>query len=251
MGFRPMLYDPMYLGRDQTPTVRDVVEFFDKVNAGQSEKPRNLAMHLSETERAAFLALHTAAATETQMILQREMILTLVTRQLMQEERFSEERAQVITQYAVSKYGIPVNDAHVPPCDFVLRAGSELHFTILKEMYVTSMQLHQEDFEALFTSNGCIHDPDLVFARMKDPRFRVSDEQRAQHFTDNRDTAFNLMMSFGGYMVEQEAINPKVKMMAMATIYRVLQGVFDPEALKQADARTEMDDKVKKIAAKR
>jgi len=251
MGFRPMLYDPMYLGRDQTPTVKDVVEFFDKVNAGQSEKPRNLAVHLSEAERVAFLSLYASAVGETPAILQREMILTLVTRQLMQEERFSEERAQIISQYGASKYGIAENDAQVPPYDFILRTASELHFKLLQEMYITSMELHQEDFSALFSSNGCIHDPDLVFARMQDPTFRVSDEQRAEHFSKNRDTAFNLMMSFGGYLVEQEAINPKVKMMAMATMYRVLQGVFDPEKLKQADVQTDLDDKVKKIGAKR
>lgn len=251
MGYRPMMYDPTLVGKDETPTVKDVVEFFDKVNAGQAEQPRNLAGYLSETEIAAFHSLFASSPNLTRRLLVREKILTLVSRQLMKEERFSEERARAFAELGAVKYPVPHINRDTQVIEFILHNAANLHFKVLTDMYVTSMELHQEDFSALFSSNGCIHDPDLVFARMQDPDFRVTDEQRAEHFSHNRDTAFNLMMSFGGYMVESEAINPKVKMMAMATVYRVLQGVFDPETLRQVDAQTELTDKVKKIAARR
>jgi glutamate synthase domain-containing protein 1 len=89
--------------------------------------------------------------------------------------------------------------------------------------------MNQWDFERLFAERSCVHDSDLVYELAKDPSFRPTDDQRKQHFVDNREMSFGIMMSFAGFMVYEQTTNPDMRVISMATAYNVLKGVFNPE----------------------
>ena len=270
-------FNPFLVGREATPDVEATIRFFDSLHVGQQEKPRDLSRFFTVAEAKAFDAVYEETNDDrTRELLIRRTVHTLIVQQVIYEERISEGDAIALTDWALEKFGVPPDlglanlevkaDPNAepekesgggtetvtstakfrPPCARVLAVAADIHFRLLFKMYCASVELHIADFKSLFPAKGCVHDIRLVMKKLRDPSYQATEEEREEHFRDNREAAFNTMMSFGGWKVAEEALNPKAGMMQTATIYRVLQGKFDPESMKVNEG-LEPDGKVKSL----
>ena len=258
MSLSALQYNPMHLRVGRYQTVEEVVTLTDLQAGGMEvEKRKNLSDLLTTTEINIFTQMYDSSADKT--IVVKAKVCELVTRKLARDESFPMERADAWVQLGLSRdyyrtfaqlaedYLDP-NDLPSPqgttpsPISEVLETASHFHFALYRFIYTTGMKLNQWDFERLFAERSCVHDCDLVYELAKDPSFRPSDEQRKQHFLDNREMSFGIMMSFAGFMVYEQTTNPDMRVISMATAYNVLKGVFNPEP-GAAPAPTKADSK--------
>lgn len=241
----PEQFNPMLVGKivnDEKQSVRDVVKFYDNSSAGCEERPRDFRKLVTTTELEKFEAFHSQLDGQSKIDFIESQVLELVKRQLMVEEHFEAEFADQLAEHTADKYGIQLVQCETL-AETLLKTASELHFKLFYDMYVTSMELLIDDFEDILPNRGCLYDPEMMFERMKNPEFRPTKEQREAHYLKDREQTFGMMMSFGGYKVKEVAVNPKVEVMMTTTMYRIFQGKFDPETLKNAN-KAMTDEKV-------
>jgi hypothetical protein len=235
----------MHLRVGRYQTVEEVVTLTDLQAGGMEvEKRKNLADLLTTPEIKTFEQMYNSSIDKS--IVVKAKVCELVARKLAHDESFSMERAEEWVQLGLSQdyyrtlaqlaeNHIDPNDLPLPietapsPISEVLETASHFHFALYRFIYSTAMKLNQLDFERLFAERSCVHDSNLVYELAKDPSFRPSDEQRKQHFLDNREMSFGIMMSFAGFMVYEQTTNPDMRVISMATAYNVLKGVFNPD----------------------
>jgi hypothetical protein len=245
MSLSALQYNPMHLRVGRYQTVEEVVTLTDLQAGGMDvEKRKNLADLLTASEIKTFEQMYDSSIDKT--IVVKAKVCELVTRKLARDESFSMERAEewvhlglcrdyYRTFAQLSENFLDPNDFSLPietapsPISEVLETASHFHFALYRFIYTTAMKLNQWDFERLFAERSCVHDGDLVYELAKDALFRPTDDQRKQHFVDNREMSFGIMMSFAGFMVYEQTTNPDMRVISMATAYNVLKGVFNPE----------------------
>jgi hypothetical protein len=259
MSLSALQYNPMHLRVGRYQTVEEVVTLTDLQAGGMEvEKRKNLADLLTASEIKTFEQMYDSSSDKS--IVVKAKVHELVARKLARDESFSMERAEEWVQLGLNRdyyrtfaqlaeeYLDP-NDLHSQqgttqsPISEVLETASHFHFALYRFIYTTAMKLNQLDFERLFAERSCVHDGDLVYELAKDASFRPTDDQRKQHFVDNREMSFGIMMSFAGFMVYEQTTNPDMRVISMATAYNVLKGVFNPEpgastAPTKADCKT-------------
>lgn len=245
MSLSALQYNPMHLRVGRYQTVEEVVTLTDLQAGGMDvEKRKNLSDLLTTSEIKTFEQMYDSSIDKT--IVVKAKVCELVARKLSRDESFSMERAaewvrlglnrdyyrtfaQIAEDY-LDPNALPLPIETAPSAIFeVLEIASHFHFALYRFIYTTSMRLNQWDFERLFAEKSCVHDSDLVYELAKDPSFRPTDDQRKQHFVDNREMSFGIMMSFAGFMVYEQTTNPDMRVISMATAYNVLKGVFNPE----------------------
>ncbi|MEI7817411.1 MAG: hypothetical protein WCI45_09500 [Desulfuromonadales bacterium] len=258
MSLSALQYNPMHLRVGRYQTVEEVVTLTDLQAGGMDvEKRKHLSDLLTTSEINTFEQMYDSSIDKT--IVVKAKVCELVTRKLARDESFSMERAEEWVRLALNRdyyrtfaqlaedYLDP-NDLPSPqgttpsPISEVLEIASHFHFALYRFIYITAMKLNQWDFERLFAERSCVHDGDLVYELAKDPSFRPTDDQRKQHFQDNREMSFGIMMSFAGFMVYEQTTNPDMRVISMATAYNILKGVFNPEP-GAAPAPTKADGK--------
>ena len=245
MSLSALQYNPMHLRIGRYQTVEEVVTLTDLQAGGMEvEKRKNLADLLTASEIKTFEQMYDSSSDKS--IVVKAKVHELVARKLARDESFSMERAEEWVQLGLSRdyyrtfaqlaedsldpNNLPSATGITPsPISEVLETASHFHFALYRFIYSTAMKLNQLDFERLFAERSCVHDSDLVYELAKDPLFRPSYDQRKQHFLDNREMSFGIMMSFAGFMVYEQTTNPDMRVISMATAYNVLKGVFNPE----------------------
>lgn len=251
MSLSPLQYNPMHLRTGKYKTVEEVVTFADMQAGGiEIERPKDLSDLLTASEVTAFNQMYDTSADKATVV--KAKISELVAIKLARDEGFTTERAEKWVQIGFDRYfynapeKLPHSSGSIPsPMTEVLETASQFHFALYRIIYTTAMQLNQWDFERLFAERACVHDSDLVFELAKDPSFRPTDEQRKQHFVNNREMSFGIMMSFAGFMVYEQTTNPDMRVISMATAYNVLKGVFNPEPGAQSHAEEKPPGRVK------
>ncbi|MBV5335409.1 MAG: hypothetical protein JZU49_06345 [Sulfuricurvum sp.] len=245
MSLSALQYNPMHLRVGRYQTVEEVVTLTDLQAGGMDvEKRKNLADLLTASEIKIFEQVYDSSTDKT--IVVKAKACELVTRKLARDESFSMEHAEEWVQLGLNRdyyrtftqlaeeyldpNDLPSLQETTPsPISEVLETASHFHFALYRFIYTTAMKLNQWDFERLFAERSCVHDGDLVYELAKDASFRPTDDQRKQHFLDNREMSFGIMMSFAGFMVYEQTTNPDMRVISMATAYNVLKGVFNPE----------------------
>ena len=245
MSLSALQYNPMHLRVGRYQTVEEVVNLTDLQAGGLDvEKRKNLSDLLTSSEIKTFEQIYDSSIDKT--IVVKAKVCELVARKLARDESFSIERAEEWVQLGLNRDyyrswpqlaedyldpdALPEPTGAAPsPTSEVLEIASHFHFALYRFIYSTAMKLNQWDFERLFAERSCVHDSNLVYELAKDPSFRPSDDQRKQHFVDNREMSFGIMMSFAGFMVYEQTTNPDMRVISMATAYNVLKGVFNPE----------------------
>ncbi len=245
MSLSALQYNPMHLRVGRYQNVEEVVNLTDLQAGGMDvEKRKNLTDLLTSAEIKTFEQMYDSSIDKT--IVVKAKVCELVARKLARDESFPMERGEEWVQLGLSRdyyrtlaqlaeeyldpHALPEPTGAAPsPISEVLETASHFHFALYRFIYTTAMKLNQWDFERLFAERSCVHDSDLVYELAKDPSFRPTDDQRKQHFVDNREMSFGIMMSFAGFMVYEQTTNPDMRVISMATAYNVLKGVFNPE----------------------
>ena len=235
----PYLFDPT-----SRKSVTEQVEYNDKLNLEKAHRPLNMRIYLDDDEidqlQAAF---ETIPISEKPVAIWRSCF-ELITRALIVEEEFTPETAADFINAGIGceQEMLPqirevVTTSIFAPIQILLDMASTLHFELTKKIFVTSMELHNLDYRSLFPQRVCVHSPDMVLKRMKNPKFKPTAEERKTYFKEYKEQSFSIMNSMSIWEIADIVPMESMQTLQNAGRYSILKPVYADDSPTTAPAK--------------
>lgn len=230
--FTPYLFDPT-----SRKSAAEQVEYNDKLNLEKSHRPLNMRIYLDDDEIDQLQsAFKTIPISEKPVAIWRSCF-ELIVRALIVEEDFTPETA---TEFINAGIGceqemLPqiceiVTTSIFAPIQILLDTASTLHFELTKKIFVTSMELHNLDYRSLFPQRVCVHSPDMVLKKMKNPKFKPTTEERKKFFRENKELSFAILNSMSIWEVADIVPMESMQVLQNAGRYNLLKQVYSEDS---------------------
>jgi len=224
----PYLYDPTKPG-----TIEEQIEYNNKL--GRPHEPRDLSSYLEKQELLQFQHNQSLLPTDQKALDMYHSCIEIITRALILDEGMSREQAEQCILLVLGsendllpKFQGIVQHA-TDSVEALLETAGKLHCELTRQMFTVAMELNLEDFRALFPERYCIHDPDAVIHKLKNPDFKLNNDQRKQHFAKNKELSFSILNALSTWEIAGLIPMQSMQVLQNAARYNVLKAVFSEQ----------------------
>lgn len=224
----PYLYDPT-----KPDSIEDQIEYNNKL--GKPHEPRDLSSYLEKQELLQFQHNQSLLQADQKALDMYRASIELITRALILDEGISREQAeQCISTVLGSESDLltkfqDIVQRTVDPVESLLEAAGKLHCELTRSMFISAMKLNLEDFRALFPERYCIHDPEAVISKLKNPDFKLNNDQRKAHFARNKELSFSILNALSTWEIAGLIPMQSMQVLQNAARYNVLKAVFSEQ----------------------
>jgi len=224
----PYLYDPT-----KPESIEDQIEYNNKL--GKPHEPRDLSSYLEKQELLQFQHNQSLLPTDQKALDMHHSCIEIITRALILDEGVSREQAEqcIYTVLGSESDLLPkfqdIVQHTVDPVESLLEATGKLHCELTRSMFIAAMKLNLDDFRALFPERYCIHDPDAVISKLKNPDFKLNNDQRKAHFARNKELSFSILNALSTWEIAGLIPMQSMQVLQNAARYNVLKAVFSEQ----------------------
>lgn len=215
------------------------------MNLEKSHRPVNMKIYLDDEEIEQLqVAFKTIPISEKPIAIWRSCS-ELIIRALVAEEDFTPA-----TAVEFINAGLGSEEAMLPrireivstsifaPVQILLETASTLHFELTKKIFVSSMELHNLDYRSLFPQRVCVHSPDMVLKRLKNPRFKPTAEERKTYFKENKEQSFSIINSMSIWEIADLVPLESMQVLQNAGRYNLLKQCYSSDDTPSSGATT-------------
>ena len=225
----PYLIDP-----SKAQSIEEQIEGFNAAN-GKAHAPRNLSSYMEPQELLQFQHNQSILPESQKVIDMCSAGVELITRALILDEGMSRGQAEqcILITLGTEKELLPrfqsAVQIMVEPVAALLEAAGALHCEVTRQLFIAAMKLNLADFRALFPERLCVHDPDAVIQKLKNPDFTLNNEQRKLHFAKNKELSFSIMNSLSTWEIAGIMPMQAMQVLQNSARYNVLKAVFSEQ----------------------
>ena len=224
----PYLYDPT-----KPDSIEEQIEYNNKL--GKPHEPRDLSGYLEKQELLQFQHNQNILPTDQKALDMCRASNELITRALILDASMSREQAeQCISIVLGSETDLlpkfqSIVQQQAEPVDSLLDIAGKLHCELTRSLFIAAMKLNLADFRALFPERYCIHDPDAVIQKLKNPDFKLNNDQRKHHFAKNKELSFSILNAMSTWEIAGLIPMQSMQVLQNAARYNVLKAVFSEQ----------------------